>query len=519
MLKPFIIHIIFFILLPKVLTFFLHRKLSNLNYKSEIFLRVKADFEIKMLENNFKEIPIQILLNDVPIDNDSLQSNRETSDLSDIYKIRDSNKNHFEGTDIYPNSDKIEDFINFSEKEGHSEINHLSDIEDLSQSIFIRHLSDTDKISDINPSLDTDKLLLDSNEITDSECPSDTFQSFGEDDQSDTNHPQKKDSLLIYINDKSDVHSTPEINSLFDEDSKTDDTSQLGEINSLSDVSNLPEINDNSEEINNNDKNNIINITLIWDTPLIDCSYLFYNLSSIIFVDLSKFDFSQVNNTQMMFGECLNIESIIFPPENINTPIQDMAYMFYNCKSLKELDLSKINISLVTNTESMFYGCKSLPYLNLENINTENVLNISKMFYGCESLRLLNISHFHTSEVIDLSYMFYNCKNLTELNLINYNITNVEKMEGLFEGCESIISLNIANFDFVKTNLSNDIFNSLINLKFLNFSNVHLYNNSEIANLFDNNKKLEYLDISNFNGENTIFNMENLFLNLNELIF
>jgi hypothetical protein len=58
MLKPFKIHIIFFFLLPKVLSLFLQRKLSNLNNKNEIFLRVKADFEIKRLQNNFKEIPI-----------------------------------------------------------------------------------------------------------------------------------------------------------------------------------------------------------------------------------------------------------------------------------------------------------------------------------------------------------------------------------------------------------------------------------------------------------------------------
>ena len=39
----------------------------------------------------------------------------------------------------------------------------------------------------------------------------------------------------------------------------------------------------------------------------------------------------------------------------------------------------------------MFYECSSLKELNLSNFNTNNVTNMSHMFYGCSSLKEINI--------------------------------------------------------------------------------------------------------------------------------
>ena len=293
MLKYISIYIIYFFLLPKALSLSLQRKLSNLNHNNEIFLRVKGEFDIKMLKNNFKKIPIQILLNGVLIeDNSPPQIDVEKSNLKDIYQITNTNINSFEETEIYSNSDRIEDINLFSEKDGHSHTNDLSDIEDIDRPINIRHLSDADKTSNIDPILDTEKLFLDPNEISESENPSDIFNPFSEDYSLFSDNLQKKESL-IHQKDMSDISSSSIMNPLFVIDSKNSYDSNIEEINSQSDINNLPDsnkfgpdISDNSEEINISDKNNIINITLIWDNPLIDCSYLFYNLSSIIFADL-----------------------------------------------------------------------------------------------------------------------------------------------------------------------------------------------------------------------------------------
>ena len=65
--------------------------------------------------------------------------------------------------------------------------------------------------------------------------------------------------------------------------------------------------------------------------------------------------------------------------------------MFYECSSLKELNLNNFNTINVTNMSWMFHGCSSLKELNINNFNTINVTNMSDMFSGCSSLPLLVI--------------------------------------------------------------------------------------------------------------------------------
>ena len=47
-----------------------------------------------------------------------------------------------------------------------------------------------------------------------------------------------------------------------------------------------------------------------------------------------------------------------------------MKSMFYNCKSLISLDLSKFNTKNIKSMKSMFYNCKSLISLDLSKFNT-----------------------------------------------------------------------------------------------------------------------------------------------------
>ena len=60
-----------------------------------------------------------------------------------------------------------------------------------------------------------------------------------------------------------------------------------------------------------------------------------------------------------------------------------MERMFWECSSLKELNLSNFNTNNVTNMKGMFWECSSLKELNLSNFNTNNVTNMAGMFYGC----------------------------------------------------------------------------------------------------------------------------------------
>ena len=60
--------------------------------------------------------------------------------------------------------------------------------------------------------------------------------------------------------------------------------------------------------------------------------------------------------------------------------------MFYNCKTLINIDLSSFNISNVTNMINMSKDCIALKKIDLSNFNTQNVIHMYGTFKGCNSL-------------------------------------------------------------------------------------------------------------------------------------
>ena len=122
-------------------------------------------------------------------------------------------------------------------------------------------------------------------------------------------------------------------------------------------------------------------------------------------------------------------------------------HLFYECKSLINIDLSNFNTENVINMSSMFSNCISLTNLNLSNINTENVTNMSELFYVCESLISIDLSSFNTRNVNNMSMMFYGCESLVNLNLSNFNTQNVTNMNGMFWTCNSLTNINLLNFN------------------------------------------------------------------------
>ena len=123
--------------------------------------------------------------------------------------------------------------------------------------------------------------------------------------------------------------------------------------------------------------------------------------------------------------------------ENLNTSAAtDMSWMFYDCSSLTELNLSNLNTSSVTDMTRMFEGCSSLTYLNVFNFNTSSVTNMSWMFKNCSGLKELNVSNFNTSKVTDMNQMFYNCSGLK--TIINPNTWRCEQSQDMFKGCTQL---------------------------------------------------------------------------------
>ena len=220
------------------------------------------------------------------------------------------------------------------------------------------------------------------------------------------------------------------------------------------------------------------NATLVFDGNLDSCSNMFSLCESIVEVDLSEFDFSEVISMESMFRDCINLEKINFG--NVDTSsVESMETLFYNCSKLISIDVSKFDTSSVIDMGWIFYGCTSLLSLDVSNFNTKNVQNMYSMFAHCIKLTSLNLSNFDTSQANNMHTMFAYCYDLKYLDISNFNTSNVQTIFAMFYDCKSITYLNLDSFKFINLTDKALAFNRMSpTIKFC-------LNNEESTNLLD----------------------------------
>ena len=82
--------------------------------------------------------------------------------------------------------------------------------------------------------------------------------------------------------------------------------------------------------------NGLNNVTIKFDTLIKSSNSMFKALKNITEINLSNFDFSNVEDMCNMFEECSDLEKIVFG--NINTSsLKYMSMVFYNCINLASL--------------------------------------------------------------------------------------------------------------------------------------------------------------------------------------
>ena len=162
----------------------------------------------------------------------------------------------------------------------------------------------------------------------------------------------------------------------------------------------------------------IVNNYVGWDT----------NLYNIVKDDLPWYDSSA------------GIANVI-----VNTIVSPnyMKNWFNSCYSLISIDLSNFDTSNVVDMSFLFQNCNSLTSLDLSSFNTSNVTNMNNMFGYCSWLTSLDLSSFDTSNVTDMHYMFFDCTSLTSLDLSNFDMTNVTNTGWMFGNCTSLQTIYV----------------------------------------------------------------------------
>ena len=163
-------------------------------------------------------------------------------------------------------------------------------------------------------------------------------------------------------------------------------------------------------------------IKIILNFQMKDCSYMFYDCESIKTIDLSSFDGREVI---------------------------DMSYMFSYCSNLKDLKFGSIDTSNVTNMSYMFCHCKELETLNLLSLRTDKVTAMEEMFCGCINLKTI-LFKFKTGNLINMNEMFSFCENLEDLDLSSFNLTKINKMNDVFSCCSNLKTIKVNHLSYSK---------------------------------------------------------------------
>ena len=233
-----------------------------------------------------------------------------------------------------------------------------------------------------------------------------------------------------------------------------------------------------------------------------DSGRMFRDLSSLISLDVSSFDTSQVTNMEAMFAGMSNLTSLNL--SNFDTSkVTRMNSVFEGVSRLTTLDLSNFDTSQVTNMEAMFGYMYGLTSLSISNFNTSQVTNMRDMFSNMRNLTSLSLTNFDTSKVTDMRAMFGYMYGLSSLNLTNFDTSKVTDMNSMFAGM-SLTGLNLSNFDTSKVTDMGSMFYNMRNLTSLNLTNFDTSKVTDMSDMFSNMFNLTTLDISNFDTSNVI---------------
>ena len=260
-----------------------------------------------------------------------------------------------------------------------------------------------------------------------------------------------------------------------------------------------------------------------FDTFLVNnMDHMFFYCTSLKSLDLSNFYLFEVNMDYFL-EICTSLEYVKFPNDGQNSAygfsmfsgckylksidlyefsfLGDIGFLFSDCSSLKSLDLSLVDTTMVTSMNNLFEKCYSLISLDLSNWETYRVKSIISIFYDCKSLTSLDLSNFDTSSVTNMYNAFFNCIELTSIDLSKFDTSLVEDMNSMFYGCISLKALNLSRFNTLKVNNMKSMFFNCHNLESLDLSNFNTNNVVSMVLMFSGCLKLKFINFKNYKNE------------------
>ena len=161
----------------------------------------------------------------------------------------------------------------------------------------------------------------------------------------------------------------------------------------------------------------------------------FYGMTNLCNVHFGKnwygsvsYDFSRTTNTQEMFANCTSLQSVDLSPIGESWNLTNASGMFKNCSQLENVVLFNIHKTCPCCPGDI------LPILPVQ----PQPIDISYMFYGCKSLRNVPPSGLFSKPISNATSLFQGCESLGGVDLHNMVFSSTVPNDHLLAGCISL---------------------------------------------------------------------------------
>ena len=229
-------------------------------------------------------------------------------------------------------------------------------------------------------------------------------------------------------------------------------------------------------------KQDIYDFNCINTFNITDMSNLFDDIYTDRNFDVSKWDVSNVTNMSYIFNHCKEFNGDL-SGWNVSN-VTDMTGMFCGCESFEGKGIENWDVSNVENVEEMFAICSKLN-IDFSNWKLKKIYSTKNIFYNCEQLKGKGLDKWDVSNIVNMRAMFEGCSNL-DFDLSNWNVSKVKYIQYMFYNCKSFEGKGLENWDV--NNISNMLF-AFANCKKLNCDNVKNWkvnDNCNISGMFTN---------------------------------
>lgn len=266
-------------------------------------------------------------------------------------------------------------------------------------------------------------------------------------------------------------------------------------------------------------------------TKPISFRQMFYGCSSLTTVgDLSDWVITECSNMEAMFEKCIKLTSVQLGKFTMvsGTGNRPMESIFEDCADLEYFSIRKWQLNFDVSFSRMFAECKKIREVDLSCVDFSRVTDISFMFYGCSSLGEIDVSNWNVSKVTNFDH-FAAHANLKRKGIENWKPISATNMNALFHNCAEE-ELDLSGWDVSKVQFFCQMFENSQNLK--RIKGLEKWDTSAglgFDGMFERCYKLEEVDLSSFNttkaknnvsgstNGHTTATLQNMFLSCNNL--